>query len=97
MSNELNENETSNCPHAQIVGEVLSTLSGLGRIDATTAFVTLEKLTATSEHSLCSTETIVAEVMIEALENLWVDPDEAIAITAKLAGCTDASALQLLV
>ena len=104
MSNEWNENaediENEFLGLRSISGEVLEFLVLLGRINTETAFSTMELLAERRESiGLVPTApaTVVAEVMIHALHELWVNPDEAITITAKLASVSEATALELLV
>jgi hypothetical protein len=93
-----NENEGAVCPRPAIAGETISVLLELGRITASEAFGTLEEVgTCGDSHDACSTATIVGEVLVLALEALWVDIDEAVAITSTLVECSAPAALQLLV
>jgi hypothetical protein len=98
MSNE--KIDVPPCPRAQITGEILIFLMDMDRVTDQEAIDSLESLSICGPEPLltpCDTATIVGAVMIHALENLWIDIDEAITITAKFADCSEVSALQLLV
>ena len=77
----------------QVAGEVLNVLIEMNRAVASDAFAVRDRVAANPRDSVPE---VVAAVVIEALENLWVDPDEAIKIVSALAAVDAQSALQLI-
>lgn len=77
----------------QIAAEVLDVLIEMGRITVDQAFTVRDEVASVERHS--ATE-VIAAVVIEALGNLWVDPDEAIHLVSVLAALPKSVALQLL-
>jgi hypothetical protein len=94
-----NTNTQITCECAQTVGLVLDTLVLKGHVSGSQALASMEILGPCTffDDEVHSSAVNIARVMIHALEELWLDIDEAISMMAFLTDIEETAALQLLV